>query len=70
MTVKEFKEFLETIPEDAVICNRTYRFGEELICLKGDEHDFSIYTIPYEKFFQVNDLSNEDYIQQIKRYYE
>lgn len=67
MTVKELKEFLETLPEDAIVCNRTYRFGEEIICLKGDENNFSIYALPYEKFSYVTDAMNENYMEQIKK---
>lgn len=69
MTVKEYKEFLDTLPEDAIVCNRhMLGGGSEIVYIQGNEHKFTVYSTPYSNIFDINDNTNESYIEQIKRY--
>lgn len=70
MTVKELKEFLDTLPEDAIVCNRhMLGGGSEIIYIQENEDKFTIYSTPYNNIFGINDNTSESYIDQIKRYY-
>lgn len=45
MTVKELKEFLDTLPEDAIVCNRhMLGGGSEIIYIQENEDKFTIYS--------------------------
>lgn len=69
MTVKELKEFLDTLPEDAIVCNRhMLGGGSEIIYIQENEHKFTVYSTPYSNIFDINGNTNESYIEQIKRY--
>ena len=42
MTVKEYKEFLDTLPEDAIVCNRhMLEGGSKIVYIQGNEHKFT-----------------------------
>ena len=68
MTVKELKEFLDTLPEDAIVCNRhMLGGGSEIIYIQENEDKFTIYSTPYNNIFGINDNTSESYIDQIKK---